>query len=431
MMIRRRHLVLVFALVSALATPAAEAGRIVAVGDVHGSFDGLTSILQEAGIIDADLKWTGGSATYIQLGDLFDRGLQVRETLDFLIRLQAEAEAAGGGVACILGNHEVMNLTGFFRDADPEVYSSFVDAKSEKKRKKLWSAVKSYRGLTGEPTDDAAMQAWMVEHPLGWAEYAEALEPGGAYGKWLRDLPVAMMIDGSLFIHGGLSPQTAGMSVAEINDEVAAEMKTFDTARRYLVSKSILAPTASVVEVGYAVHALMVEAEKEDSTDLVRRHAEQLKPVSGIDDWLMMSPEGPLWFRGATRWDEELQGDEMAALLDGVGAEVMVVGHTPDREGLIRVRFKNRVFLIDTGMLSSYYTGGRPSALEINGGVFTAIYLNHREVLVDTNVLDKAAVVLPSSTPWEGMQGTRLCTRRTKLEPGTLSAATGSVSVAR
>ncbi len=67
----------------------------------------------------------------------------------------------------------------------------------------------------------------------------------------------------------------------------------------------------------------------------------------------------------------------------------------PIARALIRVRFKNRVFLIDTGMLSSYYTGGRPSALEIDGGVFTAIYLDHREVLVDTNALDKAAELLP------------------------------------
>jgi hypothetical protein len=205
------------------------------------------------------------------------------------------------------------------------------------------------------------------------------------------------MIDGALFIHGGLSPRVAGMSVAEINDEVASEMKTFDTARRYLVSKSILAPTASVVEVGYAVHALLLEAEQEDSTDMVRRHAEQLKPVAGIDEWLMMSPDGPLWFRGPTRWDEELQGDEMAALLDGIGADVMVVGHTPDRQGIIRVRFNNRVFLIDTGMLSSYYTGGRPSALEIDDGVFTAIYLDHREVLVDIHALDKAAALFPGT----------------------------------
>ena len=72
-----------------------------------------------------------------------------------------------------------------------------------------------------------------------------------------------------------------------------------------------------------------------------------------------------LSYATATRHDSR-------TILDGVGAEVMVVGHTPDPEGTIRVRFKNRVFLIDTGMLSSYYEGGRPSALEIDGDTFTA-----------------------------------------------------------
>ena len=395
MMVRRRHFIVVFALAMALTVTAAHAGRIVAVGDVHGNFEGLTSILKEAGIIDADLKWTGGSATYIQLGDLFDRGVQVRETLDFLMRLQAEAESVGGRVECVLGNHETMNLTGFFRDANPAVYTSFVDAKSEKRRKKLWSAVKSYRSLGDEPTDDVAQDAWVVEHPLGWVEYAGALEPKGLYGKWLRTLPVAMMIDGSLFLHGGLSPDVAGMSVAEINATVESEMKTFDTARHYLASKSLVPPSASFAEIAKMVVAIKFWADQEDSTDLIRRHADQLAPLLGIDDWLMMSPGGPLWFRGATRWDEELQGEEMAALLDGVGADVMVVGHTPDREGTIRVRFKNRVFLIDTGMLSSYYEGGRPSALEIDGGVFTAIYLDHREILVGGEELEKAAEMIP------------------------------------
>jgi len=398
MKVNRHILAVVLVLTMAATVTTASAGRIVAVGDVHGCFEGLTSILQESGIIDARLKWAGGDATYIQLGDLFDRGLRVREVLDFLIRLQAEAEAAGGRVECVLGNHETMNLTGFYRDANPEIYASFVDGKSEKRRKKLWSAVKSYRSLRDEPTDDAAMQAWMDAHPLGWVEYTEALEPGGVYGKWLRTLPVAIMIDDVLFIHGGLSPEVAGMSVAEINDEVASEMKTFDTARHYLVSQSLVPPAASFTEIADMVVAIKYWADQEDSTDLIRRHAEQLESLVGIDDWLMMSPDGPLWFRGATRWDEELHGAEMAALLDAIGADAMVVGHTPNRDGMIRVRFKNRVFLIDTGMLSSYYEGGRPSALEIDDGVYTAIYLDHREVLVDTNALDKAAELHPGAT---------------------------------
>ena len=177
MQFRRQCVVVVFVALLALPLAAGETGRIVAVGDVHGSFEGLTAILEETGIVDANLKWTGGTATYIQLGDLFDRGLHVRETLDFLMKLQDEAGAAGGRVECVLGNHETMNLTGFFRDANPEVYTTFVDAKSEKRRKKLWSAVKSYRSLRDEPTDDAALEAWEIEHPLGWVEYADALEP--------------------------------------------------------------------------------------------------------------------------------------------------------------------------------------------------------------------------------------------------------------
>lgn len=395
MMARSRHLILVFALAMALTATAADAGRVVAVGDVHGSFDGLTAILQEAGILDEDLKWAGADATYIQLGDLFDRGPSVREVIDLIMRLQGEAKAAGGRVECILGNHETMNLTGFYRDNNVEVYSTFVDAKSEKRHKKLWLAVKDFRELRGMPTDEVARQEWMDEHPIGWLEYTQALGPKGVYGKWLRTLPAAVTIGDVLFIHGGVSPQVAGWTVDEINATVKKELKTFDRARQYLVSQSLVPPTASFVEIGDMVRSIIYLAEQEDSTDILRRHAEQLEPLAGIDSWVMMSPEGPLWFRGASRWSEEEHGVEMAALLDGIGAETVVVGHTPDPEGTIRPRFGGRVIIIDTGMLSSYYTGGRPSALEIDGGVFTAIYLGEREVLFDDEELGKAAMVLP------------------------------------
>ncbi|HET7216419.1 MAG TPA: hypothetical protein VFJ02_00160, partial [Vicinamibacterales bacterium] len=50
--------------------------------------------------------------------------------------------------------------------------------------------------------------------------------------------------------------------------------------------------------------------------------------------------------------------------------------------GRIRVRFGNRMFLIDTGMLSSYFKDGRASALELQGDRITAIYPDSREVLV-------------------------------------------------
>ena len=61
-----------------------------------------------------------------------------------------------------------------------------------------------------------------------------------------------------------------------------------------------------------------------------------------------------------------------------------MVGHTVQRSGRIRPRFGNKVFLIDTGMLSSYYPGGRASALEICGDAeFTAMYMDQQVVLID------------------------------------------------
>ena len=35
--------------------------RIVAVGDIHGAYEPFVKILQTAGIIDARLRWIGGS----------------------------------------------------------------------------------------------------------------------------------------------------------------------------------------------------------------------------------------------------------------------------------------------------------------------------------------------------------------------------------
>jgi hypothetical protein len=51
-------------------------GRVVAVGDVHGTVDGLTGILRAADLIDESNVWIGGDATLVQTGDLLDRGIQ-------------------------------------------------------------------------------------------------------------------------------------------------------------------------------------------------------------------------------------------------------------------------------------------------------------------------------------------------------------------
>ena len=80
-------------------------------------------ILQTAGLVDAKLRWTGGTTVYVQTGDILDRGAKVREALDLLIRLEDEAKRSGGRVEFLLGNHEVMNLLHEFRDVAPAAYA--------------------------------------------------------------------------------------------------------------------------------------------------------------------------------------------------------------------------------------------------------------------------------------------------------------------
>ena len=77
----------------------------------------------------------------------------------------------------------------------------------------------------------------------------------------------------------------------------------------------------------------------------------------------------------------------MGKILEAYNAAHIVVGHTVQKGGRIRPRFGDKVFLIDTGMLSSYYPGGRASALEICGdSKFTAEYMDQQVVLIDSAV---------------------------------------------
>ena len=93
-----------------------DVSRVVAIGDIHGAYDEFTGLLRAVGLVDGDLHWQGGNTHLVSLGDLVDRGAGSKQVMDLLMRLQEQAEAAGGRVHVLLGNHELMNLTGDLRD---------------------------------------------------------------------------------------------------------------------------------------------------------------------------------------------------------------------------------------------------------------------------------------------------------------------------
>jgi hypothetical protein len=362
---------------------------LIAVGDVHGDFQDFRLILKRAGLVDDQEHWIGGSVILVQTGDLVDRGPEGRESMDLLMRLESGAAQAGGQVVPLLGNHEVMNILGDPRYVPQQSYASFADNDSEKRRQaayqeyavwydahaKLLAAVK-------QPSFPSTKEEWMAKHPPGFIEYREAFSPDGNYGRWIRHHATVVEIGGVLFVHGGISSRVDSFSLEQINTQVRREIDEFDKTKQQLVAKKVILPFFTLPEIAVAVQ-IELQAERTPGAKADATYHNLLVRLLGFNDWLCMRDDGPLWFRGYDAWSDEEGIPQMKKILARYDAAHIVVSHTVQKAGHIRSRFDGKVFLIDTGMLFTYWPGGRASALEIRGAKFIALYLDSEEVLLD------------------------------------------------
>ena len=85
-------------------------GKLFVVGDIHGQYDKLVSLLQSKQLVDQRMQWTGGDATLCFTGDFVDRGPNGLDCIELVMQLEPQAETAGGRVVALLGNHELMLL---------------------------------------------------------------------------------------------------------------------------------------------------------------------------------------------------------------------------------------------------------------------------------------------------------------------------------
>lgn len=382
------------------------AARIIAIGDIHGEYDGFKRILTAAGLADASGKWTGGRTQLIQTGDYTDRGTGTRAVLDLLMALEPQAKSAGGRAFALLGNHEVMNLIGDTRDVTREIFATFAGPDAAKRQQAAWedyAALAAEKTKKGEPVPGVYSQtreAWLTTHPLGYAEYRDAFAPRGRYGAWLRDKPIVTEVDGTIFMHAGIAPAAAPARIDELNVRVRDEVRRLDRFVDRLISMKLATRTftlqeilqVAVHEIGQAnavIAAAQAEGKEPDRRKLNVQLLMEAQDILKIDSWISVAPEGALWYRGLATEPDDPTGGAFAALLAKYGAKRFVTGHTPQIKG-ITVRYGGRAILIDTGMLSSYYKG-RPAALEIAGDQLTAIYEDGRIPL--PTALPKAALL--------------------------------------
>jgi hypothetical protein len=316
------------------------AQRVVAVGDVHGASLAFINILRAAGLVDEQTRWSGGDAILVQLGDVLDRGPDSRRVLDLLMRLEREATAAGGRVIALLGNHEVMRMTGDLRYVSAAEYAAFRSTEADQYREMYYQVVlERERGRqkdASQPFDETMFrQEFLERFALGFVEMQIAFDPTSTYGRWLRGHAAMAKINGVAFVHAGVHEGLVDLGCAGINARVQAEL---------------------------------ADPPRVDDPAGART--------------LIAGPDGPLWYGGLVDPASPMGDGDVAALLERLAARVLVVGHIATADHRVRTLYGDRIVQIDTGMLGgTVYPGGRPSALEIHDGTVSAIYTDRRDVL--------------------------------------------------
>lgn len=140
--------------------------NIVVLSDIHGQFDLAIEILKNNKVIDNNLKWNFGNGHLVIVGDIFDRGPKVTETLWFFYHLEKQAQENGGKVHFTLGNHEYMI---FHKDL------RYINSKY-------------------------SVTSYLLEK-----SYTDLFSNQTVLGRWLRSKPTILKINKDTYVHGGLS----------------------------------------------------------------------------------------------------------------------------------------------------------------------------------------------------------------------------------
>ena len=96
--------------------------RLLAISDLEGNYLHVLRFLQNNDVLDDDGHWDWGKGHLVLVGDLIDRGPSVSEVMWLVRQLEREAEAAGGRVHYVLGNHEAMVMGGDLRYIHPKYH---------------------------------------------------------------------------------------------------------------------------------------------------------------------------------------------------------------------------------------------------------------------------------------------------------------------
>lgn len=170
--------------------------RIIVIGDVHSDLRASIRTFKLAKLIDDNLNWIAEpkNTIVVQMGDQIDSRrpgsdkadqscLSDMKVLDFFTKMDKKARKYGGAVYSLLGNHEILNLSGMFNYVSRKGFEEF-------------------DGVKGRTS---------------------SFSKGGKYHKLLACTRNTILKIGSwLFVHGGIMPEVSEKykSIPEMNNVI-------------------------------------------------------------------------------------------------------------------------------------------------------------------------------------------------------------------
>lgn len=174
--------------------------KIVVFGDIHGDFAVAIEMLQAANLIDDKYNWIGKDTYVVQVGDQVDRcrptpggpvckealatkndedsDVKIMELFNKLDRQARSVKPKPGRVISLLGNHELLNATGFMNYVSYEGLKGFENYQDP---------------VTGQTFED------------GMQGRIHAFSPGNQLGKMMGCTRFPAVIIGSnIFVHAGI-----------------------------------------------------------------------------------------------------------------------------------------------------------------------------------------------------------------------------------
>jgi hypothetical protein len=171
--------------------------RLVAIGDLHGDLTATRAVLRLAKAIDDKDRFIGGKLVVVQTGDEIDRGDGDRAILELFDRLADAAPASGGAVHALVGNHEVMNVSGDFRYVTAGGFAAFADVAANR-----------------------VPPAIAAQFPATAQGRLAAFFPGGPFAARLSRRDAIAIVGDTLFVHGGVTVEHVRYGIARFNREL-------------------------------------------------------------------------------------------------------------------------------------------------------------------------------------------------------------------